>query len=256
MNYNYHTHTALCGHASGTMEEYVLRAIECGVKYMGFSDHIPLKMSDGTESPHRVPTQKAEWYISEVRRLREKYKDKIEISIGFEAEYYPEYFNTAIENATRLGAEYIILGQHFLSSDESIHSISPHSESSLLDEYISLVSAAIRSGKITYVAHPDMFNFVGDEAIYNEKIGKLCDLANEYGTPFEINLLGIRDGRCYPNEKFWKIVGKKQVKVTFGFDAHDPKNAYDGDSIPLALELVKKFSLNYIGKPDLVYIRK
>ena len=33
MNYNYHTRTYLCRHASGTPEEYVQRAIENGIKY-------------------------------------------------------------------------------------------------------------------------------------------------------------------------------------------------------------------------------
>ena len=40
---NYHTHTARCGHAIGTDEEYVLKAIEIGVKELGFSDHVPFK---------------------------------------------------------------------------------------------------------------------------------------------------------------------------------------------------------------------
>ena len=41
MKANYHTHTARCGHAEGTDEEYVLAAIERGFDEMGFSDHVP-----------------------------------------------------------------------------------------------------------------------------------------------------------------------------------------------------------------------
>ncbi len=36
---NYHTHTARCGHAIGTDEEYVQTAIQAGLKTLGFSDH-------------------------------------------------------------------------------------------------------------------------------------------------------------------------------------------------------------------------
>ena len=36
---NYHTHTARCGHAIGTDEEYVQAAIQAGLKTLGFSDH-------------------------------------------------------------------------------------------------------------------------------------------------------------------------------------------------------------------------
>ena len=73
MNYNYHTHTKRCGHASGSSEEYVLRAIEGTIEYMGFSDHLPLKFKDGSQGGHRSPFEEAEAYIKEIRELAEKY---------------------------------------------------------------------------------------------------------------------------------------------------------------------------------------
>ena len=117
MNYNYHTHTYLCGHATGTFAEYVEKAIEGGIKYMGFSDHIPHIDKDGTEKPFRVQIDKASGYISEVSQLREKYKDKIEISIGFESEYFPDVFDDMVNYAVDIGAEYLIHGSHFLSEE-------------------------------------------------------------------------------------------------------------------------------------------
>ena len=47
MNYNYHTHTTRCGHASGTEREYIERALANGVEYMGFSDHSTFVFPDG-----------------------------------------------------------------------------------------------------------------------------------------------------------------------------------------------------------------
>ena len=38
---NYHTHTPRCNHAWGAEEEYVERALEAGLKILGFSDHSP-----------------------------------------------------------------------------------------------------------------------------------------------------------------------------------------------------------------------
>ena len=87
MNYNYHTHTKRCGHASGSPEEYVLRAIEGGIKYMGFSDHLPLKFNDGSEGRHRIPFGEAEAYMKETRALAEKYKDKIEIIVSRNSQF-------------------------------------------------------------------------------------------------------------------------------------------------------------------------
>ena len=37
---NYHTHTQRCRHATGTARDYVLAAIEGGLKELGFSDNL------------------------------------------------------------------------------------------------------------------------------------------------------------------------------------------------------------------------
>ena len=79
MIYNYHTHTARCRHAFDTDEDYVLRAIEGGIRYMGFSDHAPFIFPDGFESHYRILMSEIQDYFNEINRLREKYKDKIEL---------------------------------------------------------------------------------------------------------------------------------------------------------------------------------
>ena len=114
---NYHTHTYRCRHASGTEEEYILNSINNGIKILGFSDHAPFKFPDGHESGYRVPTDEAENYFEVISKLREKYKDQIEIHIGFEMEYYPLYFDDMLKYVKSLGAEYLILGQHFIGSE-------------------------------------------------------------------------------------------------------------------------------------------
>ena len=39
---DYHTHTELCGHATGTIEEYIESAVAKGIREIGFSDHAPM----------------------------------------------------------------------------------------------------------------------------------------------------------------------------------------------------------------------
>ena len=72
MNYNYHTHTVRCHHASGSSEEYVKKAIENGIKYMGFSDHIPFVCDDGKEFDYRVPFGEGRDYGKEICSLRDR----------------------------------------------------------------------------------------------------------------------------------------------------------------------------------------
>ena len=89
---NYHTHTTRCGHAEGTEEEYILTALRCGFKVLGFSDHTPWAYATpGFVSSIRMLPSQLDDYVLTLRRLREKYADKLHIRIGLEAEYFPAY---------------------------------------------------------------------------------------------------------------------------------------------------------------------
>ena len=255
MNYNYHTHTPWCSHATGSPEEYILRAIECGIEYLGFSDHSPMKFPDGFQMYWRVQSDAAKQYVDEIRGLREKYGRKINIKVGFEMEYYPEYFDTMLSNAIEYGAEYLILGQHFITPEfehpKNFHSVTPHENEDELVAYADGLVEAMATGVYTYVAHPDIFAFTGNEEVYKREMRKVCRASKEYNIPLELNLLGIRGNRKYPNEIFWKIAGEEGSPVTYGFDAHTLEAVYDAPSIPRAKELTEKYNLNYIGKPPL-----
>ena len=75
---------------------------------------MPYICTDGYESGYRVPVKEAKEYVMEISLLREKYKGEIDIKIGFEMEYYPKHFKKMLESAIEYGAEYLILGQHFV----------------------------------------------------------------------------------------------------------------------------------------------
>lgn len=257
MNYNYHTHTYMCGHASGTLVEYVEKAIEGGIEYMGFSDHIPHIGKNGKESSFRVPYDKTNEYISNISALREVYKEKIEISIGFESEYYPDVFTDMVHYAMNAGCEYLILGPHFIQEEQTDkeHTINPTDSVEFLQQYVSNVISAIESGVFTYVAHPDILRFTGDDSVYREQMRKLCKASYKNNIPLEINFLGIRGNRCYPNELFWQLAGEEKSPVTFGFDAHTIDSACDKKSQIKAQEIVNKNNLNYIGKPEIIRLK-
>lgn len=257
MDYNFHTHTWRCSHANGTEEEYITRAVENGIRYMGFSDHMPFRCSDGYEATSiRVPTDQAIDYCKDLQVLRKKYNSQIEISIGFETEYFPEEFEQMLNNARVWGAEYLLLGQHYVLPEHpnGKHSSVPTDDAVALETYAKSLVSAMETGVFTYVAHPDVFNFTGDTKTYQDTMRKVCIASRRLNVPLEINFYGIRDNRYYPTEAFWQIAGQERSPVTFGFDAHDVLSAYDGTSLEKAQQLVKKHHLNYIGKPPLIFI--
>lgn len=251
---NYHMHTFRCGHATGTEREYIERAIEGGLKIIGFSDHMPFRFPDGYESGFRVPTALAEDYIATLRALREEYKDKIEIHIGFECEYYPLYFKDMVGYARDLGAEYLILGQHFVGNEhpDGFYTGGKHIASGDYSEYVDCIIAGMESGVFSYVAHPDVFHFInGDEAAYEPEMRRLCKAAKRLGYPLEINFLGIRGGRHYPLEQLWRIAGEEGCTAVFGIDSHEAENAWDPVSLQTATELAARYGLTVVETVDL-----
>lgn len=255
ITYNFHTHTHRCHHASGTEEEYVLKAISSGIKEMGFSEHFPYDFPDGHDYLFRLPVVELPLYVNEINRLKVKYKDKIKIYLGFEMEYYPAFFEDMLKKAKQYGAEYLILGQHYLFNEANgVASKVLTKEKAYLDNYTDSLLQAIKSGVFTYVAHPDVIDFEGDDEYYQMQAEKICLASKEYNVPLEINCLGIRENRLYPRELFWEIAGKVGCPVTIGFDAHETKHAGDLESFKEAMKLIKKHKLNYIGKPNLKLI--
>ena len=86
LDYTYHNHTKRCGHASGEDEEFVLAAIEMGFRTLCFSDHIILP--DRVQPRMRGSASVLRDYFDSIEYLKNKYKDIIEIHLGFEAEWF------------------------------------------------------------------------------------------------------------------------------------------------------------------------
>ena len=257
---SYHNHTYRCHHATGTERQYIEKALEGGIKYMGFSDHIPCPPPEGQiEDFYRVSMDDRFAYAKSVLALKEEFKDRIDIKLGFEAEYSPALIGKMLEVCREIGAEYLILGQHFVgewyNSQENV-SATMRSSVEFLDSYVDSVCEGMRTGYFTYVAHPDVVNFSGDKEIYLEKMRKICETSLDTGIPLELNFLGLRENRHYPNFDFWEMVGKMGCKVVYAFDAHARKDAFDGKTLKLAEEIREKYGLNVIEVPKIIDIRK
>ena len=256
MDYNLHTHTTRCRHAEGSDEEYIRCAIEAGIKHLGFSDHAPYIFPDGYENKYRVQMCDGQSYIDDLRALRQKYKDRIEISVGFEMEYYPDYFDEMLKIARNLGAEYLILGQHFILSEhpDGIGAGGPTDSREHLKIYVDEVISAIKTGAFSYVAHPDVMCFTGEDKVYEREITRLAEASRQLNIPLEINLAGVRYKKFYPADKFWSIVGKIGSPVTVGYDAHKATDLLNTEQLRIADDIIIRHRLNYIGMPKLIKI--
>ena len=246
MKVNYHTHTPRCRHAEGSEREYAEAALRAGLETLGFSDHAPYDYYDcpGWRSRVRMAPDELPSYADTVRSLAAEYRGRLEILLGVEAEYYPKYFSRLLELLRRGGVRYMILGQHFVGNEiGEAYCGRATDDPAALDRYVSQTIEGLQTGLFSYCAHPDLLGFTGDAAEYRRQMRRLCRAAKECDTPLEINLLGIREGRLYPDERFWRIAAEEGNAVLLGCDAHRPQDLEDRESEERALELAEKCGL-------------
>lgn len=256
---NYHTHTCRCGHAEGNEREYAEAALSAGLKILGFSDHTPYDFFDSEprNRPMRMKPEELPEYAAAVRALAEEYRGKLDIHLGVEAEYYPKYFPRLLELLRENDVEYMILGQHFLGNEIGDRYSGKLSLSQKqLRRYVSQTVEALDTGLFTYFAHPDLFRFVGSKSVYEQEMRQLCRAAQQTDTPLEINLLGLREGRHYPNERFWRIAAEEGNTVILGSDAHKPEQLTDAESERDAIALAKALGLKLTDTLSLRPIKK
>ena len=243
---NYHTHTFRCGHAEGSESEYARIAADSGLEILGFADHTPCDFTDTgpRDRPMRMKPGELGEYADSVRSLTAEYAGRMEILLGVEAEYYPRYFERTLELLRAHGVRYMILGQHFTNNEtDGVYCGRPTDDEAVLDRYVSQSVEALKTGLFSCFAHPDLIRYTGDTVVYERHMRRLCRAAAETHTPLEINLLGLRSGRNYPDERFWRLAGEEGNSALLGCDAHRPGDVRDPESEASALRIAEKYSL-------------
>ena len=225
---NLHTHTFRCGHATGEDRAYVEGAIRAGIRVLGFSDHSPMLFpaSSGYYSGFRMRPEAFEDYVNSVLELRRAYAGDIELRLGVEMEYLPALFGDTLSFMTSYPLDYIIMGQHFIGNEydgEGLYTGLPSADPVRLASYVDQVLEGLSTGAFTYLAHPDTFRFIGDEADDRRENLRLLRGAKELGIPVELNFLGFREKRYYPRRFFWELVREVGNDVVLGLDAHSPE---------------------------------
>lgn len=244
--FNYHSHTYRCGHADMDMsdEDYVLEYIQKGFSKIAFTDHCPEKNEIDKRPQVRMNYSQKEEYLNSIKKLKEKYIDKIEIQTGYEVEYLPgeEENIKELKNQT----DKIILGQHFIyNKEKEILTTDEFISQKDLIQYAQYIEEAMKQGIPDIVAHPDFFmrtreNQFGE--VEEEVAHIICRAAEKYKVPLEINLNNIFNYTYYEDKKindnaieeqkkklnkveypckdFWKVATQYNINVLYGIDAH------------------------------------
>ncbi len=241
---NYHTHTVRCGHAVGKEEEYIEHAISQGFKILGFADHAPQPFPEGYVSGIRMTMDELPGYIETLKALKEKYRDDIEVLIGFEVEYTVRYFDILMDILHKYPVDYIIQGQHHVPDEiEGFYAGSVTDDEERLKAYVDCTIEGMKTGVFSYLAHPDLINYTGDSGTFLKHMSRIAEASVELDLPLEINMYGFYDKRNYPRVDFFRMASDMGAPVVIGCDAHIPWLVRQPENLAGFEEFLKQCSI-------------
>lgn len=249
-NQNLHTHGILCD-GKDAYEDTVKRAIELGFDSIGFSGHSYMAYSPS----HSMSIEGTEKYKKEIYRLKEKYKDQIDVFCGIE---FDMYSSDPLE-----GYEYIIGSLHYFHiGDEYVgFDRSPDEVQSVIDNYFG--GDGMKYAKLYYeklaelpsyckcdiVGHMDLvakhvetrkyFDTTSPE--YHKYVTDAIDALAGKVTAFEINTGGIPRGyrtKPYPEPFILKELHKRGCNIVISSDCHD--NRYLNCAFDKCMKMAKE----------------
>lgn len=248
MKTNYHTHNYRCNHATGTVEDYVLDAINANFDEIGISDHMPHPGKDIATSS-RMSYDDLKNYFNDIDKAIEKYGHKISIKKSLECEYFQDYNYLYEELKEKFNVDYLVLGVHFLPYKGKMTYVGKVDFTpEVLEEYINYVIESMESGYFNYIAHPDLFGmqYLNWDEHTIKASRRILEKAEELNITLELNVNGLRRSKLlynngeryqYPHKDFWLLSKEYNVNVIIGIDAHNPKEMND-------LDMGSKFAKN------------
>ncbi len=244
---NFHTHNYLCGHAEGTVCDYVRTAADCGLVRLGISDHCAPPI--GTYMPYITPKTMEKLYLPQFDEAEQKYGDKIEIYRGAEIEYFAKHDGYYDELLGEL--DYLVLGQHeYFYGGARMDSFCDGVDEGNKLAYFDSVVAGLESSKFAVLAHPDLIFYVDrviTPRVYNA-FDEVIRTAVKYDVAIELNANGIRSHAFrYPGDTLIDLCKKHNAKVVVSSDCHSYKYLCD-EYMRRLYDYAKKHGLNVVDE--------
>lgn len=260
MRIDYHTHHERCGHAAGKLEEYVQRGIQLGLEHLGLSDHMPLLHIKPEEyyPGMAMPMDELPRYVEECLRLKERYRDRIQIRVGLEGDYI-EGCEPQIEKIiSDYPWDYVIGSVHFLGKWDitdyrQLHGWEDKDPIVVYRRYYDAVVKAASTGLYDIMGHLDVIKRFGfkpgpehaEEAAALES--KALAAVAGSGVAMELNASGLSKdcAEMFPGRRMIEEAIRLGIPLTLGSDAHHPDRL--GEHLDQAEGLLKELGIREVA---------
>ena len=249
---DYHLHTVYSHHAVGTIDDYLRRAEELGIKEVCFTEHISRQYLP-EEFKRQIPytwmlDEELELYLQEVKAAGKR--TPLTVRVGLETDYFagyekelgnswhpaPGFCAGSCTSAPMYGLEYVM----FLE-DEPVR---------FLLNYLAYVKKAVESGLFDSMAHLHLgwqavpWPRGSDGRLVEDALAEVVAAAHKQDMCLEINTRAFNfEGYGTPEvyKRFLQLIADYNVPITLGSDAHQPREI--GRNYPEALRTLAYYGI-------------
>lgn len=244
MTADYHTHTPLCRHATGTPEEYVAAAIAAGLDEYGISDHAPCRPEPFDD--WRMLSEEMPDYLEWIERARMAACGKVKIRAGLECDWLQGCEQQIASLAAAHDWDYLIGSVHYLDewdfdNPKWLGKWAEADVGAVWKKYWDTYAEMARSGLFDILAHPDLvkkFSYAPEgnlDRFYNPVIEAIAANASV----IELNTAGLHKpcAEVYPAPRFLELAASAGIGLVISSDAHAPGEI--ARDFPMACDLAK-----------------
>ncbi len=221
--YDSHMHTPLCKHAWGEPEEYCAQGVKSGLKGIIFTCHCP--MPDGFWPTVRMSESEFDVYLGLVQRAKDAYKNKLDVCLGIESEFFPGYEKYIETLHQRADFDYCLGGLHW-QAKEYLNKFETGTIEGFRRIYFDHLAVSAETGLYDCLAHPDLVkNYHPDSwcfAIIKNTVSTVLDRIAKTGVAMELNTSGLNKSysEMNPGNEMLRMMAERKIPIVLGSDAH------------------------------------
>jgi len=230
-----HTHTARCGHAGGSDEAFVEAAIDAGLAAIAVTDHLPFYWLPPEDHDPTLAMAMAELprYVEAVLALRERYRGRVEVLLGIEADYVEGHEETLAALLAKYPFDVVLGSVHWLDGwwVDAPSSLPRYRQGAeeverIWSRYAELVMQAAGSGLFDVLSHLDLAKKYGyrPEQPFAGRQADVVAAVAAGGCAVELSSAGRRKpvGEDYPSDELLADLAAAGVRFVLSSDAHAP----------------------------------
>ena len=225
---DYHLHTPLCNHAVGSMDAYIRRAVDIGLKEICFLDHLTISDYEKhlTMTPNEIPL-----YFQAIQVQKKRYAGVIKIKSGLEIDYNPARTKLFQEIVGTYSFDLIGSSIHFLkdlniASSKSVRRLKKMDPDYLYRIYFEKLEKMLDQNYFDVVCHLDLLKKFGlkPSKFFEKDVNKILSLIKKKNLVVEFNTSGYSypAKEAYPSFNIIQKCHKMGIGITLGSDAHNP----------------------------------